>query len=187
MLDIGGKDLGDTFGATGNVGKVTSLQLRHAATFRIDQNGLDALLGQDSSGGERRVRLIVVDEAGGIERDLALAEGWTCGVRRNRGFEQVGCCLGMVLRKLHLSINLGDGVEQFAQGGILAGGRPVGEARDGLDHLAVSVGHTELIANEVLLPGPALGRAITQDQVGDVDIEFVRRHVGTLGQETHVA
>jgi hypothetical protein len=64
---------------------------------------------------------------------------------------------------------------------------PVGDASHRLGHLAIAVGHAELITNKILLSRPALGRAVTQDQVGYINVELVRRHIGALGQEAHVA
>lgn len=65
--------------------------------------------------------------------------------------------------------------------------RPVGERRHLAGQLAVAVGLRQFPVGkaDALLPG--LHRAVAQHQMGEIDVEFVWRHVGALHHEAHVA
>src|SRR5690606_25416404 len=93
----------------------------------------------------------------------------------------------MITRQLGLGVDLRDRLDQLAQRSVLTRGRPVDEPRHGLGQPAVAVGAAQLLTDPLLLARPPLGRAIAQDEMGEVDVERVRRAVGALRQEAHVA
>ncbi|MDX1711061.1 MAG: DUF3483 domain-containing protein [Rhodovibrionaceae bacterium] len=71
---------------------------------------------------------------------------------------------------------------------VLGRAGPVRQPRDDAGQLAVAVGLGELLGQAFLGQAVmALGRAVAQHQVREVDVELVRRHIGTRHHEAHVA
>ncbi len=66
-------------------------------------------------------------------------------------------------------------------------GRPIGERRDIGRELAVAVGLGELALGECDFALLRFDGAGAQHQMRKIDVEFMRRHIGTFGHETHVA
>ena len=128
---------------------------------------------------------VVVHEAGGIDRRLALAERGT--VRIGSGGRKIGRRLRIVARQLRVAVDPRHRLHQGAHRLVGARGRPVGEPSHRLCQLAVPIGQAQLLAHEIAAVTPPLGRAMAQHQVGEVDVEGMRRHVGALGHEAHVA
>jgi len=65
--------------------------------------------------------------------------------------------------------------------------RPVGQTRGERRQLAVAVGLAQLRRHGAALAVAQLGCARAQHEVREVQVEFVRRHVGAFDHEAHVA
>ena len=65
--------------------------------------------------------------------------------------------------------------------------RPIGERRDGPRQSPVAVRLRQLARREIGLAGLRFGGAVAQHQMREIEIERMRRHIGALGHEAHVA
>ncbi len=79
------------------------------------------------------------------------------------------------------------GLHQRTGERVALGAGPVGERGDGLGQLAVAVGLAQLLADGLGAVLLMVGGPMAQHQVGEVHVEGMRRHIGTLGHEAHVA
>ena len=66
-------------------------------------------------------------------------------------------------------------------------GGPVGERRQGAAQLAVAIGLGEFASQAFRLAALQFGIAVAQHEMGKIEIERMRRHVGAFGHEAHVA
>ena len=66
-------------------------------------------------------------------------------------------------------------------------GRPIGERRHFRRERAGHVGLRELAVGEAHRPPFRLDGAVAQHQMREIDVEFMRRHIGAFRHETHVA
>ena len=96
--------------------------------------------------------------------------------------------LAVELRQLRLAMDVESLFHQRPGHLVLGRTRPVGEARRDGSQLAVAVGLREFPGQA--FPGQAvmpLRRAVTQHEMREIEVEFVRRHVGARHHEAHVA
>ena len=94
----------------------------------------------------------------------------------------------MKLRQLGAAVDASDGFERGTRQLVAARGTPVRKRRDRGRKHAVAVSLRELTGDEgVAALGLRLGRAVTQHQMREIEIEFMRRHVRALRHEAHVA
>ena len=66
-------------------------------------------------------------------------------------------------------------------------GTPVGERSHRTGELSVPVRFGQLTMSFRHFTLLKLHRPVTQHKMGKVEVKFMRRHIGTLGQKTHVA
>ena len=85
------------------------------------------------------------------------------------------------------AMDAGDGLEQGPGQPVLLIARPVGERGDRARQPAVAVGLGEFDPGEAGLTGAMLDRPVAQHELGEIDIELMRRHIGAFGHEAHVA
>ena len=85
------------------------------------------------------------------------------------------------------AMDAGDGLEQGPGQPVLLIARPVGERGDRARQPAVAVGLGELDPGEAGLAGAMLDRPVAQHELGEIDVELMRRHIGAFGHEAHVA
>ena len=93
----------------------------------------------------------------------------------------------MIFRQRGVAVDPGDVFEQRTGKGILAVAGPIGEWRDHAGQPAVAVGLDQLALLQRNASFAPLDRPVTQHDVREIDVELVRRHVGTLRHEAHVA
>ena len=187
LVDPGLHLLGDATRLLRHRFDVALFQLRHAAAGRIDHLGLDAVLRQHAARRHAGVRVVVVHEAGGIERRLAAVGRGGLVHLRHVALRGAGEGLGMEFRQVGALVDAGDALHDAAGQAVLGVGRPVGDAGNRGGQLAVAVGLGDLAKHEggaLLLP---LDGAVAQHQMREIQVEFVRWHIGALGQEAHVA
>src|SRR6185437_3659481 len=171
----------------GDARDVTLLQMRHAAAARIDDFAGDAVLRQH---GARRLadpRVVVVDEAGGVEHRLA-AMGGRGGI--DLGRIALGAhreALAVEFRQLGAPVDMRELLHRRPRQTVLRVARPVGERRHRAGELAVAVGLDELPLRPGQLALAEIGGAIAQHQMRKIDIPLMRRDIGAFGHEAHVA
>ena len=179
---------GDGLGIRRHLVDGALLEERHAAAARIDDLGLDPVLGQHRARRHRHVRVAVIDEAGGVEHGLA-AEGRRLLVERGhrlRSRASRRSCrwnFGSAARRSRPAIFSSTGrvslfvvaLAQLASGATSPASWPLRSV------LASS--------RSARRTRPALrrNRAVAQHQVRKIEVEGVRRHVGALRHEAHVA
>src|SRR5262249_27806994 len=90
--------------------------------------------------------------------------------------------------KSRVAMDVGDLLHHGPGDLVAALHRPIGQWRDGIAELAVAIGPRELARHAVAaLAAGELGIAVAQHQMREVEIELMRRHVGTFGHEAEVA
>jgi hypothetical protein len=179
---------GDLSGRRRDGFDVAQLELGHAAAGGMQHFGLDAVLRQDRARGGADVGGVEVHEASGVEHGLALAVGGRGGVELG-ALAQGASLEGFagLQRQARAVMNARDLLERLACRDIALVGRPVGERGDERAEPARRVGVRKLALDEADAVLARLHRAMAQHQVRKVERPFVRRHVGALGHEAHVA
>ena len=154
--------------------------------MRVQDFRLDAVFREHLQRRHADRRVIVVAVTGGVEHGLArLRRRGLVSRGRVRGglrFER----LPGVFRQFGVLVEAGDALLQPAQR-TAAPVRPIHGAGQKRRPFANAVRVRKRAVDEsdaVLL---CLDRAIAQDQMREVDIEFMRRHIGALRHEAHVA
>ena len=155
--------------------QIAAVHLRHPAADLLGVLDLAAGFLQDVDGGLADRRIVVVHVAGGEERDRCLAP-------RDRRPPRPPGREGFLGIRGQLPV-LGDAdgpVHQHPVERVVRGG--VGERRDPRHHAADQIGRSEeaFARRDPLFLRPDQLRP--QHQLGEVDCEFVGRHVRTLGE-----
>jgi hypothetical protein len=92
----------------------------------------------------------------------------------------------MKARQYGLAMDSGGGFQQGPRKPVALLARPVGERGDRPRQLAVSVGLCELRLRPAGFAGSMLHRAVTQHELGKIDVELMGRHIGTFCHAAHV-
>ena len=178
---------GDPPGPPGCRLNIAQLQLRHAAAAGMDDMRLDAVPRQHGAGGEPGFRLVVIAEAGGVERGPAPEGGGGLVERRTARHGAVLEALMVEARQRGLAVDAREPFDQRAQGLVRGVQRPVGERRRHAARAAVAVGRGDLAVLEAPRAAPEFRRPVAQHQVREIHLQGVRRHIGAFGPEAHVA
>ncbi len=187
LVDVRHETRGDLFRRLGHFIDHALFELRHAAAGGMHDFRLDAVPGEH---GERRHadrRVVIVAVAGGVEHGLARFRGRGLIARRRVGGGLRLKRLAGVCRQFGVAIDARDLLFEIAHRLVVAARRPIDRARDQRRPFTVSIG----VGERTIGGGHALllrlDRAIAQDEMRKVDIEFMRRHIGALRHEAHVA
>ena len=134
------------------------------------------------------MRIIVIGKTGGEDRRLA-PERRRFGVHDRQGFLGArGEGLAVELGQFHIARHARDLFQKRPGQPVVTVRSPVRDRRREARELSIAVRLGQLLfikrRTTVFF---ALGRAVAQHQVREIDIEFMRRHVGAFGQEAHVA
>ena len=138
--------------------------------------------------GQAGHRLVVIDEAGGEERRLALAEGRRVGVRRNRR-AAVRCDESAAdeFGQFRMRIDAERFLHQRPRQAVVLIRRPIRHRRQATHQRSVAVHLRQLPRGEAGLAVARLHHAVAQEKMGKVHLPGMRRHVRTFGHEAHVA
>ena len=93
----------------------------------------------------------------------------------------------LIFRQIGVAIDIGDVFQQRPGQLVVALAAPIRERRHKPRQRAVAVGFSEFAARPAHPALLVLDRAVAQHDMRKIEIEFVRRHVGALRHEAHVA
>ena len=165
---------------------VALLELRHAAAGGVGDLGLDPVAREHPARGVADAGAVVVHEAGRKQHRLA-ARGRRLAVQRRGAPRPLDEAVAVVARQMGVAMDARNRLQQRARPAVAGPAHPVGEPRHRAGQPAVAVGPAELALAESAPPAAMLDRPVAQHEVGKVEIERMRRHVGALGHEAHVA
>ena len=171
----------------GDLGEIAGFELRHAAAAGIDDLRLDAVAGEHGLHRLADARVVVVDETGRVEHRLAPGGGRGRVDRRRvaAGAHHKGAAV--IFRQRGVAVDIGD---LFEIGRVSRLSRSLPQFASGATkprERAVAVGLAEFAARPAHAPFLVLDRAVAQHDMREIEIEFVRRHIGALRHEAHVA
>ena len=177
---------GDTAGAAADLGGIAPLELGHPAAGVVDGPGLDSVPRKHALGGAADPRIVVLDEAGGVEHGLAPGRR---RARIDRGRGGVGLpaeAATMKARQNRVAMNAAERLHERPGEPVAAPRRPVGERGEGAEQPAVAVGPAQRALRHADPAVPQAPRPLARHQGGEIQRVDVRRRVGTDGT-AHVA
>ena len=129
-LDPGAERRSNSPGAAAHLGDIPPLQLRHPAACVVDNLGLDPILPEHALGGAADPRVVVLDEASGVEHGLT-PRGRSVRIDRRRGLSGLPAePAGMEAGQHRIAVNAGKRLHERPREPIAAARCPVGERRD---------------------------------------------------------
>ena len=127
-----------------DLGEIARLELRHPAALGVDHFGCNAVPRKHRLRRLADARVVVIDEAGGVEHRLAPGRRRGLVDRRRGAAGAAHKRAAVVARERGVAVDPRDLFQKRAGQPVVAVARPIGERRDMAAELAVAVGLAEL-------------------------------------------
>jgi len=185
LVDPGAESHGNLGSGSGGRCEVALLELRHAVTTNVDRLGLDPVAGKDRAGRLADARVVAIDKAGRVEDRLAAGGRGRTVDRGSRSFrphhEGAAVKTRTASRSIPSAFSIADHVTRFFRSFAQLTSDAAKAASRPLRLVLASscCGRGTFLLMQL--------RTVAQHDAREIDIELVRRHVGTLCHKAPVA